>query len=381
MPAEPATAMKREGPVTVGVDLGERSYDILIGRGVIERAGAEIARRLPGARLAVVTDETVANRHLAHLTRNLAAAGIDFVTIVVPPGEGSKSFPVLESVLDQILAARIERRDAVLAFGGGVVGDLAGFAAGIALRGMHLIQVPTTLLAQVDSSVGGKTGINTARGKNLVGTFQQPDFVLADAGILDSLPPRIFNAGYAEVVKYGLIGDAEFYSWLEVNWRAIAAGWPEREHAIEVSCRAKAATVAADERESGARALLNFGHTFAHALEAATGYSDRLVHGEAVAIGMVLAHRFSARLGLAPEADGDRLVKHFRDVGLPTRIADIPGDIGRDAEGLVALMAQDKKVSRGKLTFILTRGIGKAFIAPDIQPADVTAFLRDHMAG
>jgi 3-dehydroquinate synthase len=261
-----------------------------------------------------------------------------------------------------------------------VVGDLAGFASGIALRGMHLIQVPTTLLAQVDSSVGGKTGINTGRGKNLVGVFQQPDFVLADAGILDSLPARIFNAGYAEVVKYGLIGDAGFYAWLEGNWRAIAAGWPEREHAIEVSCRAKAATVAADERESGARALLNFGHTFAHALEAATGYSDRLVHGEAVAVGMVLAHQFSTRLDLAPAADGERLVRHLKEVGLPTRIADIPGGVGRDAEGLVALMAQDKKVSRGKLTFILTRGIGKAFIAPDIQPADVTAFLTDHMA-
>jgi 3-dehydroquinate synthase len=380
MSTAPAAPGKAHGPVTVTVDLGERSYDILIGRGVIEEAGAEIARRLPGARIAIVTDQTVADRHLKHFTQNLAVAGVDFVTIVVPPGEGSKSFPVLEKVLDQILAARIERRDAVLAFGGGVVGDLAGFASGIALRGMHLIQVPTTLLAQVDSSVGGKTGINTGRGKNLVGVFQQPDFVLADAGILDSLPARIFNAGYAEVVKYGLIGDAGFYAWLEGNWRAIAAGWPEREHAIEVSCRAKAATVAADERESGARALLNFGHTFAHALEAATGYSDRLVHGEAVAVGMVLAHQFSTRLDLAPAADGERLVRHLKEVGLPTRIADIPGGVGRDAEGLVALMAQDKKVSRGKLTFILTRGIGKAFIAPDIQPADVTAFLTDHMA-
>mgnify|MGYP001075928592 CR=1 FL=1 len=381
MTTAPAMASRPQGPATVRVELGERSYDIIIGRGVIEGAGEEIARRLPGARLAVVTDQTVADRHLKHLTQNLTAAGIDFVTIVVPPGESSKSFPVLEQVLDQVLAARIKRRDAILASGGGVVGDLAGFASGVALRGMHLIQVPTTLLAQVDSSVGGKTGINTQRGKNLVGVFQQPDLVLADAGILDSLPPRTFNAGYAEVVKYGLIGDAGFYDWLEGNWRAIAAGWPEREHAIEVSCRAKAATVAADERESGARALLNFGHTFGHALEAATGYSDRLVHGEAVAIGMVLAHEFSVRLGLAPAADTARLVAHLREVGLPTRIAAIPGGVGRDAEGLVALMAQDKKVSRGKLTFILTRGIGEAFIAPDIQADDVTVFMKDHMAG
>jgi 3-dehydroquinate synthase len=269
----------------------------------------------------------------------------------------------------------MERRDAVLAFGGGVVGDLAGFAAGIVLRGMHFIQVPTTLLAQVDSSVGGKTGINTARGKNLVGVFHQPDFVLADAGILDSLPARVFNAGYAEVAKYGLIGDAEFFAWLESNWRAIAAGWPEREQAIAVSCRAKAATVAADERDEGARALLNFGHTFAHALETATGYSDRLSHGEAVSIGMILAHQFSTRLNLCSADDGKRAVAHLAEVGLPTRIADIPGE-RPGAETLFRLMHQDKKVSRGKLTFILTRGIGEAFVAPDVPAAEVSAFLE-----
>src|SRR6185369_11869752 len=224
-------------------------------------------------------------------------------------------FPTLEKLVDQLLATRLERRDAIVALGGGVVGDLSGFLAGIVRRGMRFVQVPTTLLAQVDSSVGGKTGINTAAGKNLVGMFNQPEFVLADAGILDSLPPRQFNAGYAEVAKYGLIGDAPFFAWLEANWRAVAAGWPEREHAIAVSCRAKAATVAADERDEGARALLNFGHTFAHALETATGYSDRLVHGEAVAIGMVLAFQFSASRNLCSPDDGARLVAHLAEVG------------------------------------------------------------------
>src|SRR5260221_704511 len=305
-------------PAKVTVDLGERSYDILIGRGVIDLAGVEIARRLPGARIAIVTDENVAGYHLRHLTGRLDAAGIRYATVTIAPGEASKSFGGLAKVVDGLLAARLERRDAVVAFGGGVVGDLAGFAAGVTLRGMHLIQVPTTLLAQVDSSVGGKTGINTERGKNLVGLFQQPDFVLADAGILDSLPSRQFNAGYAEVVKYGLIGDAPFFDWLRSNWRAVAAGWPEREHAIAVSCRAKAATVAADERDEGARALLNFGHTFAHALEAATGYSDRLVHGEAVAVGMVLAFQFSAQKNLCPPDDGVRVAAHLAEVGLPT---------------------------------------------------------------
>ena len=373
-----ATAAGHE-PTRVTVDLGARSYDILIGRNVLEAAGAEIARRLPGARVAIVTDETVADLHLTPLAASLAAAGIDHVTVAVKPGEGSKSFATLETVVDALLAARMERRDAVLALGGGVVGDLAGFAAGVTLRGMHFVQVPTTLLAQVDSSVGGKTGINTPRGKNLVGLFHQPDLVLADAGVLDSLPPRTFNAGYAEVAKYGLINDADFFAWLEMNWRAVAAGWPERDHAIAVACRAKAATVAADERESGERALLNLGHTFGHALEAATGFSDRLVHGEAVAIGMVLAHRFSARMNLCSPDDGIRVAKHLAEVGLPTRIADIPGE-RPDVETLMAAIARDKKVSRGRLTFILTRGIGEAFIANDVAPSAVETFLADELA-
>jgi 3-dehydroquinate synthase len=363
---------------TVTVDLGSRSYDIVIGRNLIETAGQEIARRLPGTRVAVITDETVAALHLSLLEQSLAAAGVDYVVHVVPPGEASKSFACLENVVDSILAARLERGDAVVALGGGVVGDLAGFAAGIVRRGMRLVQIPTTLLAQVDSSVGGKTGINTARGKNLVGVFQQPAFVLADAGVLDTLAPRDFNAGYAEVAKYGVIGNAEFFTWLEANWRAIAAGWPEREEAIETSCIAKAKTVAADERDEGSRALLNFGHTFGHALEAVSGYSNRLVHGEAVAIGMVLALDFSARMNLCSPDDARRVAAHLTEVGLPTRIAQIEGGVG-NVETLMHHIAQDKKVSRGKLTFILARGIGEAFVAKDVAAEEVRSFLEDQL--
>jgi 3-dehydroquinate synthase len=363
---------------TITVDLGSRSYDIVIGRNLIETAGQEIARRLPGTRVAVITDETVAALHLSLLEQSLAAAGVDYVVHVVPPGEASKSFACLENVVDSILAARLERGDAVVALGGGVVGDLAGFAAGIVRRGMRLVQIPTTLLAQVDSSVGGKTGINTARGKNLVGVFQQPAFVLADAGVLDTLAPRDFNAGYAEVAKYGVIGNAEFFTWLEANWRAIAAGWPEREEAIETSCIAKAKTVAADERDEGSRALLNFGHTFGHALEAVSGYSNRLVHGEAVAIGMVLALDFSARMNLCSPDDARRVAAHLTEVGLPTRIAQIEGGVG-NVETLMHHIAQDKKVSRGKLTFILARGIGEAFVAKDVAAEEVRSFLEDQL--
>jgi len=360
----------------IKVELGARSYDILIGRGLIAEAGAELRRRLPGVRVAIVSDETVARLHLNALRESLRAAGIDHVAITVPAGEESKSFGMLTRVVDDILAARIERNDVVLALGGGVVGDLAGFASAIVRRGVRLVQMPTTLLAQVDSSVGGKTGINSPRGKNLIGAFHQPALVIADCGVLDSLPPRIFNAGYAEVAKIGLIQDAGFFVWLEKNWRAMAAGWPERDDAIAIACRAKAETVAADETEQGVRALLNLGHTFGHALEAATGYSDRLYHGEAVAIGMVLAHQFSARLGLAPPEDAERVAAHLAEVGLPTRIGDIPG-ANFTAEQLMQLMAQDKKVVRGQLTLILTRGIGKAFIARDVAPASVTEFLEE----
>jgi 3-dehydroquinate synthase len=375
---EPAT-LAAAGAV-VPVDLGPRSYDILIGRDIVDSAGAEIAARLPGARVAIVTDETVARLHLGRLTASLSAAGIDHTTITVKPGEESKSFDTLARVTDAIVGARIERRDAVVALGGGVVGDLAGFAAAIVRRGVRIVQIPTTLLAQVDSSVGGKTAINSRHGKNLIGAFHQPSLVLADAGILDSLPPRIFNAGYAEVAKLGLIGDAPFFAWLEDNWRAVAAGWPEREHAIAVACRGKAATVVADEREeTGVRALLNLGHTFGHALEAATGYSDRLLHGEAVSIGCALAFRYSERAGLSPPEDTRRAIAHFAEVGLPTRIADIPGP-RLDADTLMHHIAQDKKVSRGRLTFILVRGIGKAFVAADVAPDSVSAFLSEQVA-
>jgi 3-dehydroquinate synthase len=374
--------MADDGPrrVTVRVDLGARAYDILIGRGLIEDAGAEIARRLPGARVAIVTDQTVADLHLRIFEESLDRAGIEHHAFAVQPGDQSKSFPTLQKLADDVLATHLERTDVVVAFGGGVVGDLAGFLAAIVRRGMRYVQVPTTLLAQVDSSVGGKTGINTAVGKNLVGLFNQPALVIADVGILDTLPPRVFNAGYAEVAKYGLIGDAEFFEWLGKNWRAVAAGWPEREHAIAVACRAKAATVAADERDEGERALLNFGHTFGHALEAATGYSDRLLHGEAVAIGMCVASRFSARLGLCPPEDVARTSAHLAEVGLPTRIAEIAGP-ALDAPTLMRHMAQDKKVTRGQLNFILTRGVGKAFIARDIPAADVLSFLGIELGG
>jgi len=363
--------------IRVGVDLGTRSYDILIGRGLIDQAGREIAERLPKVRAAIVADAHVGPLYRDRLAESLQAAGIASVGIDVPAGEGSKNFAILESVVRGILAARLERGDIVVALGGGVIGDLSGFAASITRRGMRFVQLPTSLLAQVDSSVGGKTGINTPEGKNLVGAFHQPSLVLADTAVLDTLPLRELRAGYAEVAKYGLIDDPIFFAWLEANWRGIFSGGPEREHAVATSCRAKARVVVADEHETGERALLNLGHTFGHALEAATSYaSDRLVHGEGVAIGMVLAHRFSARMNLCSPDDAVRVTKHLRDVGLPTELSEIPGELP-DADGLMALIAQDKKVSRGTLTFILTRGIGEAFIAKDVPPSAVRDFLAD----
>ncbi|HTV67193.1 MAG TPA: 3-dehydroquinate synthase [Rhizobiaceae bacterium] len=363
--------------VTVTVGLGERAYDILIGPDLISGAGEAIAARLPGVRSAIVTDENVAAVHLKPLQAALALADIDSVPIVMPAGEKTKSFDHMQQAVDGILAARLERRDLVIALGGGVIGDLAGFAAGIVRRGMPFVQVPTSLLAQVDSSVGGKTGINSRHGKNLVGVFHQPRLVLADTSVLDTLPPREFRAGYAEVAKYGLIDRPAFFAWLEQNWREIFSGGPARTEAIAESCRAKAEVVARDEFETGDRALLNLGHTFGHALEGATQYdSARLVHGEGVAIGMALAHRFSARMNLASPDDAARVETHLRAVGLPTRIADIPGDMP-PAEKLLEFIAQDKKVSRGALTFILTRGIGQSFIARDVPASEVLSFLRE----
>ncbi|HEV3185905.1 MAG TPA: 3-dehydroquinate synthase [Xanthobacteraceae bacterium] len=375
------TAPVRTGdPIIVNVALGERSYDVAIGRGLIAELGTRIAALRPGAAAAIVSDETVAARHLPPARAALEAAGVRASTIVVAAGESSKSWRVLENMCEQLLAARIERGDLVIALGGGVVGDLAGFAAAVVRRGLAVVQVPTTLLAQVDSSVGGKTGINSAHGKNQIGAFYQPILVIADTGLLDTLPPRVFRAGYAEVVKYGLIGDAGFFAWLDANWRDILAGGPAREHAIATSCRAKAIVVARDERETGTeRHLLNLGHTFGHTLEAAAGFSDRLMHGEAVAIGMALAFAFSARRGLLAPAEVERVVRHLKTVGLPTQPSDIPGALP-DADALMALMAQDKKVRRGKLTLILARGIGASFVAPDVDPAEVRAFLAEKLA-
>ena len=363
----------------VGVTLGERSYDIMIGSGILSSTGKEIARRFPGARVAVVTDENVASFHLLSLSNSLRESGIDFVTIIVKPGEKSKCFATLQTVTDAILDARLERGDFVIAFGGGVVGDLAGFAAGIVRRGMNFIQIPTSLLAQVDSSVGGKTGIDTQHGKNLIGVFYQPKLVIADSKVLDTLSEREFRAGYAEVAKYGLIDQPNFFAWLEKNWQEIFAGGDARIEAIARSCRSKAAVVARDEREAGDRALLNLGHTFGHALETATEYdSSRLVHGEGVSIGMVLAHEFSAYMGLCSADVATRVEAHLSDVGLPTCLQDVPGGVP-DANTLMTLIAQDKKVSHGNLTFILTHGLGQSFIAKNVPPEKVLAFLKQKL--
>jgi 3-dehydroquinate synthase len=374
------TAPVRSGdPIIVNVPLGARGYDIAIGRDLIAELGTRIAALRPGAAAAIVSDETVAGRYLAQAEAALNSAGVRASPVVVPAGEASKSWRVLEGVCEQLLAARIERGDLVVALGGGVVGDLAGFAAAIVRRGLSVVQVPTTLLAQVDSSVGGKTGINSAHGKNQIGAFHQPILVIADTALLDTLPARVFRAGYAEVVKYGLIGDAGFFAWLEANWRDVLGGGPAREHAIATSCRAKAITVANDERETGERALLNLGHTFGHALEAAAGLSDRLLHGEAVSIGMALAFAFSARRGLVAPAEAARVERHLAAAGLPTRPSDIAGE-WPGADAVMALMAQDKKARRGKLTLILARGIGASFVAPDADPAEVRAFLTEKLA-
>jgi 3-dehydroquinate synthase len=364
----------------VPVALGDRSYDILIGAGLVASAGATLAARFPGRAVAIVTDATVGDLHAPTLEAGLTAAGLRHHRITVPPGEATKRFAMLEEVVDQILSHRLERGDLVLALGGGVVGDLAGFAAAIVRRGMGFVQMPTSLLAQVDSSVGGKTGINSRHGKNLIGAFYQPGLVLADTDVLDTLSTREFRAGYAEVAKYGLIDDPGFFSWLEANWRGVFQGGKDRVHAIATSCRAKAAVVARDETETGDRALLNLGHTFGHALEAATRYDGtRLVHGEAVAIGMCQAFRFSAKLGLCSSDAAERMTAHLKTVGLPTELAHVPGGVG-DVDGLMAAIGQDKKVARGKLTFILARGIGESFIAKDVDPAAVRAFLAEDLA-
>ncbi|WP_024516624.1 3-dehydroquinate synthase [Bradyrhizobium sp. Tv2a-2] len=376
--------LKHTDPVVVDVALGDRAYDIVIGRDVLSSLGSRIAALRPGVRAAIVTDRSVAEHWLEKTEAALAQAGIASSRIIVEEGEGSKSYATLEKVSEALISAKIERNDLVIALGGGVVGDLAGFAAAILRRGVDFVQVPTTLLAQVDSSVGGKTGINSPQGKNLVGAFHQPVLVIADTAVLDTLSPRQFRAGYAEVAKYGVLGDAAFFSWLEANHADIFKGGAAREHAIATSCRAKAAIVARDERETGDRALLNLGHTFGHALEAATGFSDRLFHGEGVAIGIVLAAEFSASLGMIASSDAVRIERHLAEAGLPTHLQHIAGFSQEglaDADTLMALMAQDKKVRRGKLTFILLEAIGRAVIAKDVEPAPVRDFLAKKLAG
>ncbi|MBX9910506.1 MAG: 3-dehydroquinate synthase [Beijerinckiaceae bacterium] len=366
--------------IGVSVALEGRAYDIHIGRHLLCEAAGLIGDLAPGAKVALVTDGTVAALHAPALEASLHQAGIASTRMVIPPGEASKSFGQLAALCDELLAAKIERNDIVVALGGGVVGDLTGFAAAILRRGVRFVQIPTSLLAQVDSSVGGKTGINSSHGKNLIGAFHQPALVIADTALLDTLSEREFKAGYAEVVKYGLIDDPGFFDWCEANWSRIIAGGPERDHAVAVACRAKAAIVARDEREEGDRALLNLGHTFAHALERLTGYdSRRLVHGEAVAIGLALAFRFSQRLGLCPGQDAVRVARHLDAVGLPSRLRQVPGGTG-SADEIVAAMAQDKKVKRGVLTFILARGIGRSFIAPGVAAEEVRAFVADELA-
>ncbi len=363
----------------VTVALRERSYDIVIGRNLVATLGGRLKSLRPGAKCAIVTDTTVAAHHLKSVEASLGAAGIATAHVVVPTGESSKSYAVFQEVCERIIAARIERDDLVVALGGGVIGDLAGFAAACVRRGIGYVQVPTTLLAQVDSSVGGKTGIDSPQGKNLIGAFHQPILVVADTALLDTLPARHFRAGYAEVVKYGLLGDAALFGWLEKNWREVFAGGAAREYAIAACCRAKADIVARDERETGERALLNLGHTFGHALEAAVGFSDRLVHGEAISLGMVLAFEFSARRGLISADEVARVRAHLATVGLPTHVTEIPGGAPR-VDAMMDLIAQDKKVRRGKLTFILVRGIGRAYVANDVQAGEVRTFLAEQFS-
>ncbi len=362
---------------TVHVPLGDRAYDVRIGGGLLARAGAEIAPLLARPRMAILTDETVAGLHLPVLEASLAAEGIASSALALPAGEATKGWPEFSRAVEWLLAEQIERRDIVIALGGGVVGDLGGFAAAVMRRGVRFVQIPTSLLAQVDSSVGGKTGINSPRGKNLIGAFHQPSLVLADIDVLDTLAPRDFLAGYGEVVKYGLLGDAAFFEWLEEQGPALAAGDKvARTRAVRRSVEMKAEIVVRDETEQGDRALLNLGHTFCHALEAATGYSDRLLHGEGVAVGCALAFELSARMGLCSQEDPSRVRAHLRQMGMKTDLADIPGDLP-DAEGLLALMAQDKKVIDGRLRFVLVKGIGKAFVAKDVPGETAQGVLQD----
>lgn len=360
----------------VPVALGARSYEVRIGAGLIDRAGAEIAPLMARPRVAVVTDETVTALHLPRLVAALEGQGIAVATLALPAGEATKGWPNFTRCVEWLLEQKIERRDLVIAFGGGVIGDLVGFAAAVLRRGVRFVQIPTTLLSQVDSSVGGKTGINTAQGKNLVGAFHQPSLVLADIAVLNSLPRRDFLAGYGEVVKYGLLGDAAFFNWLEEAGPTLASDPANLQRAVRRSVEMKAGIVERDETEEGERALLNLGHTFCHALEKATGYSDRLLHGEGVAIGCALAFELSQRLGLCAQEAPSRVRAHLRAMGMKVDRSDIPGELPGAAD-LLRLMGQDKKVIDGRLRFILAHDIGSAFVAEDVPPAIVTELLDE----
>ncbi|WP_171168462.1 3-dehydroquinate synthase [Ruegeria sp. HKCCA0370] len=365
---------------TVHVDLGDRSYDVEIGPDLLTRAGGWISPLLARPKVAVLTDENVAGLHLKAMRAGLNAAGIEMTALALPAGEATKSWPHFERAVEWLLAEKVERRDVVVALGGGVIGDLAGFAAAVLRRGVRFVQIPTSLLAQVDSSVGGKTGINAPQGKNLIGAFHQPSLVLADTSVLGTMTQRDFLSGYGEVVKYGLLGDAKFFDWLEAHGPSVSSGdMAARVHAVTRSVQMKADIVARDETEQGDRALLNLGHTFCHALEAATGYSDRLLHGEGVAIGCALAFELSSRLGLCSQEDPSRVRAHLRAMGMKTDLADIPGELP-SAEALVDLMGQDKKVVDGQLRFILARGIGEAFVTSDVPKDAVLSVLSDALA-
>ena len=364
----------------VEVALGDRAYEVIIAPGLLPHAGHLIVQRLGARKVAIVTDRNVAAHHLATLEKSIGTEGRLRGSIVLEPGEATKCFAQLGGLCERLLETGLERGDLVVALGGGVIGDLAGFAAAIVRRGVRFVQIPTSLLALVDSSVGGKTGINTPQGKNLAGAFHQPSLVIADTALLATLSPRQLRAGYAEVAKYGLLGDASFFTWLEANWPAVMALEPQAiAHAVYRSVEMKARIVERDETETGERMLLNLGHTFGHALEAFTGYSDQLLHGEGVSIGMCLAFRLSEELQLVAPQTAARVAGHLKAAGLPTRIGDIPGD-QPDAATLVRLMGQDKKVADGRLTFILARGIGGAFVTRDIDAARAEAFLTGMLA-
>ena len=379
-PQNNKTALSQEATeirASVPVELGERSYDIEIADGLLQRAGEMIVERLGRRKCAIITDENVAPLHLSKLQESLDRANLVHDVLIIAPGEASKSFPVLANGCERLLQMQIERGDLIIAFGGGVVGDFSGFAAAILRRGMDFVQIPTTLLAQVDSSVGGKTGINTGQGKNLVGCFHQPRLVLIDTDVLHTLPERELRAGYAEVVKYGLIDDPVFFAWLEEYGERLLAGDDQaRTHAIATSCRAKARIVAQDEKEGGVRALLNLGHTFGHALEAFAGYDGSLLHGEAISIGMVMAFELSEQLGLCNKGAGARVEAHFKKQGLPTRIKDLPHSPGPTKDQLLATMAQDKKVAGGKLVFIMARDIGESFIDKNVPMEALADYLQ-----